>query len=598
MNLYLTPGNAVGCKVNSHRSGWDGSICSAAESWKCGADPDFRADYCSQGVPRCYHLHMFEEAEPYLIVDDTGGGWIFQQEVRALDDQVLLLWGNKFHEPRGIRESGPAAYQIFGAYRILRVTREEQRHRVLWRIDPHPDGWTRFHQFRIDQPRYSSMGGPYLKQMDRKLVIRAFDDACDAASRADPGWYAPSDADRFQHFYDHLLAWLDEGAERARELGLVASPRVAAPPKTSVPWSRPLKDLGSMVKVVDDPAREPEPEPELPATAVAEAPDVDSDRVPPLIEPHREPWILDTHGRETLLALKIAARTKHLLILRGNPGVGKSHLAVRLLDDPERERTLVVPVAATWRGREDLLGYVNPIHNEFEPTPFTLFLTRAADAWRSGDRRPRLVVFEEFNLSQPEHWLSDILSIAQYDLEADRKLRLGGSKIRGMEEGSTEVFLSPALYCVGTINSDHTTRPLSPRVLDRAAVVHLTLDPSEALSRAGLELREEQTLAIAGLDHLLSPRGASFSIRTAKSLKECLADTPLEGPEDWEALDVVLVQEVLSKVRLMARNPIDENLVQELKKWSEAHGSHLRRCSSLIAEWSEALESGTDVVQA
>lgn len=114
-------------------------------------------------------------------------------------------------------------------------------------------------------------------------------------------------------------------------------------------------------------------------------------------------------GTHLVDALSVAFITKSLVILTGAPGAGKSWIASRLLDDNARDRTVIVPVASTWRGREDLLGYVNPINGSFEATEFTHFLCGAQDAWEAGDRRARLVIFEEFNLSQPEHWLSDLL---------------------------------------------------------------------------------------------------------------------------------------------------------------------------------------------
>ena len=66
----------------------------------------------------------------------------------------------------------------------------------------------------------------------------------------------------------------------------------------------------------------------------------------------------------------------------------------------------------------------------------------------------------------------------------------------------------------------------------------------------------------------------------------------------WDALDVVLLQQVLTKVRLMVGDPANENLIQGLEEWSENYGKHLRRCTSLINSWIEALKDGRDVIQA
>jgi hypothetical protein len=240
---------------------------------------------------------------------------------------------------------------------------------------------------------------------------------------------------------------------------------------------------------------------------------------------------------------------------------------------------------------------VNPVTAEFEPTPFTEFLFIAADAWAAGDVRPRLVVFEEFNLSQPEHWLSDLLVVSEYSDPTLRRVQLGGRKVRGRSDSVTTVALSPALKLVATINADHTTRPLSPRVMDRAALVALEIDPETAARRAGVQLEDTQLVAIQDLDDVLRSRGG-FSMRTAVSLKECLSRASELGLEAWPILDLVLVQEVLSKIRLLARDPRDERVLAQLKRWTANHGSKLSRCASLIDDWSESLEADVDVIRA
>ena len=101
-------------------------------------------------------------------------------------------------------------------------------------------------------------------------------------------------------------------------------------------------------------------------------------------EPTGRQILEDQFGTQLIDALSVAFITKSLVILTGAPGAGKSWIASRLLDDDARDRTVIVPVASTWRGREDLLGYVNPINGSFEATEFTHFLCRAQDTWEIG----------------------------------------------------------------------------------------------------------------------------------------------------------------------------------------------------------------------
>ncbi len=278
--------------------------------------------------------------------------------------------------------------------------------------------------------------------------------------------------------------------------------------------------------------------------------------------------------------------------------MGKSRLAANLIEDSERAdpRTLIVAVASTWRGREDLLGYVNPISSEFEPTEFLNFLRRADLAWRKGDTDPRVVVFEEFNLSQPEHWMSDLLVHSQFSDEKDRVIKLGGKRVRGWPDGSAcEVLLSPAVRFVATINADHTGRNLSPRVVDRAAVVELSMTPKQALALCNLSLEPVQFDAVSELDSLIRSRGASFSRRTALSLKACQDNAASLALDSWGVLDLVLLQEVLSKLRLNAVDPADQQLCRDLMVWCEGPGQKLLLCVREINEWKEKLDENQDV---
>jgi predicted transcriptional regulator len=592
---FITVGNALGCTINSHRRGWDGSICRNAETWNCSAKQQFRTDYCQQGDPRCYHIHIFEEENPYCLIDDLGIGWLLEPYPEALDNQVLLFWGKRFQEPRGISDinTRPKDY-VFGAYRVRNVVAQKvNEFKTLWKIEPYPNEWVRFQQPHILTVYYKSIiGGVYLKEVNRVAVENMFEKAAEQAKNPNPNWYRQQDTDKFSYFHEHLQEWFEKARDSAQQLQqemvhtYTKPVTLSLPPQNRGPFADSLRNYD--VK-------------KSPATPIVPVKSIKSDFVTyPLLEKESvKEKIKSTYSKEVLDALMAVSLTKNILIITGNPGVGKSSLASELIDDPERK--LIVPVGSTWRGREDLLGYINPISNEFEPTDFTRFLHKAETSWRKNDKRTCMVIFEEFNLSQPEYWFADVLVRSQYPDDQDklRTIELGGKNIRGVTTNNSKVLIAPTLRFVATINNDHTTLSLSPRVLDRASIIELSLEPRNTLERAKLNLEEKQIMSIEELDALLKYKNAMFSLRAAESLKRCIENLQLlDMSSSWDALDIVLLQQVLTKVRLMVGDPANDSLIQGLEDWTESYGKYLRKCASLINSWMEALKDGRDVVQA
>ncbi|MCK5719932.1 MAG: hypothetical protein KAH84_08320 [Thiomargarita sp.] len=594
---FITVGNALGCTINSHRRGWDGGICKNAETWNCSAKQQFRTDYCQQGDPRCYHIHIFEEGNPYCLIDDLGIGWLLEPYPEALNNQILLFWGKRFQEPRGISDinTRPKDY-VFGAYRVKNVSPQKiNEFKTLWKIEPYADGWTRFQQPYILTVYYKSIiGGVYLKEVNRVAIENMFEKASEQVKIPHPNWAGSKDAERFINFHANLPKWFETARENAlKDQQNIVQPYTNPNPSKNFSSPPPISSRSPFGDLKNLEVKKTSP----PLAQTKITPKISSVNYPLIEKEETKEKIKTLYSKEILDAVLIVSLTKNILILTGSPGVGKSSLAIELIEDQERK--LVVPVGSTWRSREDLLGYINPINNEFEPTDFTRFLHKAEMAWRKNDKRTFMIIFEEFNLSQPEYWFADILVRSQYSDEQNklRMIELGGKSIRGLNTTGSKVFISPALRFVATINNDHTTLSLSPRVLDRASIIELSLEPRTILEKLKLnELNEQQIMSIEELDALLKYRNGMFSLRAADSLKRCVENLDIDNI--WNSLDMILIQQVLSKVRLMVGDPANDNLMQGLEDWSENYGKNLRKCASIINNWSEALKDGRDVIQA
>ena len=710
--MRVESGNVVAAKMNAHRHQWNGTICSQPQSWNCGAEPDFRANFCDAGVPRCFHLDVFKPSGPKFITPDSSVVLSVQQQPRMFDDQVLVFYGGRFGTQQGV---APGDYEqtLFGFYRVKHASLDTTRQPYRLVIEPHADAWAMFPRMHLRPAALRTIQGvAYLKQMRTKGLKDAIDEALEAAESlpksdgwsielqrrlkragdALPGWLQraeealaklppPSEAPRMSASFGNLEGSLSAklkgiristapsapeaapavsaDAARISSAGPAPMPEVPPPVEQAIPVLEPLEVPPAAVESADAAKTDlPEEAPVEGATTAAETPaEMQPEGKPTAAEsmvaepalaeeafgpvsvsdtPHVEMPLAatvvealsdgldlgalaealpvhtvpeplgkqileDQFGNQLVDALSVAFITKSLVILTGAPGAGKSWIASRLLDDSARDRTVIVPVASTWRGREDLLGYVNPINGCFEATEFTHFLCGAQEAWEAGDRRARLVIFEEFNLSQPEHWLSDLLVRLEYDADqlADRTVRLGGKEIAGRPGRACSVVLVPSLRFAATLNNDHTVKPLSPRVLDRAALIEVTSSGRAALSRAGVELGDDVEDVIDELNDLLEPRGAAFSVRSARSLQRALEAGSARGMGLARALDLVLAQEVLSRVRLLAGDPRDEQLLSRLQAWTQKPGcAELAGCAARVADWADLLSAGRDVFQA
>ncbi|HEX4510502.1 MAG TPA: hypothetical protein VH328_10495, partial [Burkholderiaceae bacterium] len=132
-----------------------------------------------------------------------------------------------------------------------------------------------------------------------------------------------------------------------------------------------------------------------------------------------------------------------------------------------------------------------------------------------------------------------------------------------------------------------------------SALVEVTLAPRAALARAGVSMPEEIIIAIERLNEILRTRDIAFSIRSALSVRNARERATHLQLTEVDALDHVLVQEVLSKVRLFADDPRDVAVVAALKDWAGSQASkHLPTTCEQIARWEEDVDAGIDVLQA
>lgn len=170
-----------------------------------------------------------------------------------------------------------------------------------------------------------------------------------------------------------------------------------------------------------------------------------------------------------------------LMLLQGISGTGKTSLPLAFAkavasassDTPELAPIEVVEVQAGWRDRQDLLGYYNAFHRHYYATNFLQALYRAGTpAFRD---RPFLIVLDEINLSRPEQFFADFLSVLEKP-QSDQRITLltdpAGSPPKLMV-GGRHLPIPPNVWFVGTANQDESTIGFADKTYDRAHVMEM-----------------------------------------------------------------------------------------------------------------------------
>lgn len=168
-----------------------------------------------------------------------------------------------------------------------------------------------------------------------------------------------------------------------------------------------------------------------------------------------------------------------LHILQGISGTGKTSLARAFaavinnaLDETERDYCTMVRVQAGWRDREDLLGHFNAFEKKFYEKDALQAIYRAQQP-RFSDT-VQIILLDEMNLSQPEQYFAEFLSLMETPERAEISL------LESPHEKSPVLFTEKRairfpqnVWFVGTANHDETTKEFADKTYDRAHVMEI-----------------------------------------------------------------------------------------------------------------------------
>lgn len=160
-----------------------------------------------------------------------------------------------------------------------------------------------------------------------------------------------------------------------------------------------------------------------------------------------------------------------LTIFAGEPGTGKTSLVSLLanilgLNNNQNPRYVEIAVEKGWTSRRDLIGYYNPLTKTFDASNKGMFEALSilkVEEELKGYEFPYWILLDEANLSQMEHYWADFMSACDLD---KKKRRISLSEEYDFPIANNLRFLA-------TINLDHTTEILSPRLIDRSWIIKL-----------------------------------------------------------------------------------------------------------------------------
>lgn len=182
-----------------------------------------------------------------------------------------------------------------------------------------------------------------------------------------------------------------------------------------------------------------------------------------------------------LVNFHVSVKTSPLTIVAGMTGTGKTQL-VRTYAKALGMELLFLPITPSYLEPSDVLGYYNHSTKSFVPSE-TGLIDILAEAEQNPDKM-YMVLFDEMNLSQVEHWFAPFLSLIELKPE-ERKLSLYSEQVEcsNSDKYKSSIWLGENVRFVGTINLDETTKELSDRLLDRVNLVTLQEAPFEMLKQ-------------------------------------------------------------------------------------------------------------------
>lgn len=286
-----------------------------------------------------------------------------------------------------------------------------------------------------------------------------------------------------------------------------------------------------------------------------------------------------------------------LHLLQGISGTGKTSLArtfaraINNVYDKEKEALYceIVRVQAGWRDKEDLIGYYNEFEKKFNTKEALQAIYRAQQP--EFKDTVQIILLDEMNLSQPEQYFADFLSLLETPDRAIINLLDHGSDTNPkLLIDKKAIKIPDNVWFIGTANHDETTKEFADKTYDRAHVMEVkrskekcstdmasseqfsftslieAFQKAESKGKGNIEKIFEK-LRSSELEESLNLVGVSWGNRLEKQAKSFIPVYMACGGKESEALDHLLATKVFRRGKLTGRYDISAEQMQGIRDY-------------------------------